>query len=108
MIRTFFSLAAILISVFLISPVYAHTVVMSVEDNEDGTVTPSKEFTAPRKYRFLPRCGLRMTKERFSGKERLMRTAFAHLRNRMFLTRSLWMPGPGIRPRWKDHEPLNL
>ena len=39
MIRTFFSLAAILISVFLISPVYAHTVVMSVEDNEDGTVT---------------------------------------------------------------------
>lgn len=39
MIRPFFYLAIILISAFLISPVYAHTVVMGVEDNEDGTVT---------------------------------------------------------------------
>jgi len=39
MIRFSGFLIIIMVLAFLISPVYGHTLVMSVEDNEDGTVT---------------------------------------------------------------------
>ena len=39
MIRLLICLKTILILTILVFPVYAHTLVISVEDNEDGTVT---------------------------------------------------------------------